>query len=185
MQYMRIISGFLKGRNITGYNIEGTRPTMDRVRESLFSIIQNNISNSVVLDLFSGSGILGLESISNGSKYCYFNDINIKCVNNIKKLIKDFNIENKCYISNLDYKKALELYKHNNIRFSIIFLDPPYNMDCINDIINFITDNKLLEDNGLIICEVDNDYLNEFKFLELIKYKKYGNKFIYIYKKTL
>lgn len=180
---MRIISGFLKGRIIGGYNIEGTRPTMDRVRESLFSIIQNNIGNSTVLDLFSGSGILGLESISNGSKYCYFNDLNSKCVDNIKKIVNEFNIEDKCYITNLDYKKALEYYKEKNIKFNIIFLDPPYKMNCINEIINFIIDNNLLVSNGLIICEVDNNYLDEFKNLELIKSKKYGNKYIYIYKK--
>ena len=68
---MRVISGFLKGRNIVGYDIDGTRPTMDRVKMSLFGSIQNYIPNSVVLDLFAGSGNLGIEAISNGAKYCY------------------------------------------------------------------------------------------------------------------
>ena len=73
---MKIISGSLKGRKIIGYDIEGTRPTMDRVRESLFAMIQNHLPNSIVLDLFAGCATLGLEALSNGSKLCYFNDIN-------------------------------------------------------------------------------------------------------------
>ena len=77
---MKIISGTLKGRNIKGYNLEGTRPTMDRVKESLFAIIQNKIKDSIVLDLFSGSGNLGIEAISNGAKLCYFNDMNRECI---------------------------------------------------------------------------------------------------------
>jgi len=71
---LRVISGFLKGREIKGYNLVGTRPTMDRVKESIFGTIQNNIKDSIVLDLFSGSGSLGIEAISNGAKYCYFID---------------------------------------------------------------------------------------------------------------
>ena len=73
---MKVISGILKGRNIKGYDIEGTRPTMDRVKESIFSTIQNEIKDSIVLDLFCGSGNLGIEAISNGCKLCYFIDNN-------------------------------------------------------------------------------------------------------------
>ena len=76
---MKVISGTLKGRNIEGYNIDGTRPTMDIVKESLFATIQNNIKNSVVLDLFAGSGQLGIEAISNGAKTCYFIDMPNTC----------------------------------------------------------------------------------------------------------
>ena len=69
---MRVISGKYKGKNIMGFNIMGTRPTMDRVKESMFGMIQNNIKNSVCLDLFAGSGSLGIEALSNGAKMCYF-----------------------------------------------------------------------------------------------------------------
>ena len=85
---MRVISGTLKGKNIKGYNISGTRPTMDRVKESVFSTIQDSIKNSVVLDLFAGSGQLGIEAISNGSKLCYFIDNNKEAINTIKKNLK-------------------------------------------------------------------------------------------------
>ena len=82
---MKVISGILKGRNIKGYDIDGTRPTMDRVKESLFASIQDYIKNSIVLDLFAGSGNLGIEAISNGSSKCYFVDNNKKCI----KVIND------------------------------------------------------------------------------------------------
>ena len=81
---MKVISGTLKGRNIKGYNIDGTRPTMDRVKESLFGMIQDNIKESTVLDLFSGSGNLGIEAISNGAKFCYFIDNNKEAIQTIK-----------------------------------------------------------------------------------------------------
>ena len=69
---MRVISGSLKGRSIKGFDIDGTRPTMDRVKESVFGSIQSYIPNSLVLDLFAGSGALGIEAISNGARECYF-----------------------------------------------------------------------------------------------------------------
>lgn len=179
---MKIISGTLKGRNIKGYDTIGTRPTMDRVRESVFSMIQNYVPESTVLDLFAGCATLGLEAISNGAKLCYFNDLNKICINKINENIKEFNIGGNAITTTLDYKKALKFYKENNIRFNIIFLDPPYNMECINDIIDYVIDNNLLEKEGLIVCEVDHNYLKEFKDLELIKSKKYGNKMVLIYK---
>lgn len=178
---MKIISGSLKGRKIIGYDIEGTRPTMDRVRESLFAMIQNHISDSIVLDLFAGCATLGLEALSNGSKLCYFNDINKKCVSNIQNIAKEFKIDNKVITSNLDYKKALNMYKAQHITFDIIFLDPPYHMECINEIIEFILNNQLLNEKGLLVCEFDHKYLKEYPNLKLIKDKKYGNKYILIY----
>ena len=82
---MRIISGIYKGKIIKGHNIEGTRPTMDRVKESLFSMIQLKIKNSVCLDLFAGSGNLGIECISNGSRITYFVDNNIQAIKTLKE----------------------------------------------------------------------------------------------------
>ena len=82
---MRVISGKYKGKKIDGFDIEGTRPTQDRVKESLFGIIQNDIADSICLDLFAGSGNLGIEALSNGASECYFIDNNSKCIDIIKK----------------------------------------------------------------------------------------------------
>ena len=118
---MRIISGKYKGKKLEGFNIEGTRPTLDRVKESLFGMIQTYIQNSQVLDLFAGSGALGLEAISNGAKICYLIDNNKEAIKTIKQNSQNFDEDLK--IINIDYKKFL---KETNEKFDIIFLDPPY-----------------------------------------------------------
>ena len=181
---MKIISGEFKGRVIKGYDIDGTRPTMDRVKESLFGTIQNNVPDSICLDLFAGTGNLGFEALSNRAKYCYFNDINIKFIKIINKVINDLNLSEKAKVLNMSYKSALKYFKENNISFDLIFLDPPYKMDILNDIVNYIHDNSLINKEGLIVCEVDSLYLNIDCF-EKIKEKKYGSKYIIIYKNIL
>lgn len=179
---MRIISGFLKGRVVKGHNVEGTRPTMDRVKESVFGTIQNRICDSVVLDLFCGSGSLGIEAISNGARYCYFVDNGFKIVNILKENIQNFNIENKVSIINKDYENALRTFKTMNIKFDLIFIDPPYQDTVIENIIGLLTSNNLINKGGLVVCEYRFDVLDEcYGKLKLLKMKKYSDTFISIY----
>ena len=108
---MKVVAGLYKGRNIEGFNIEGTRPTQDRVKENLFNIINENIQDKVVLDLFSGSGNLAIESLSRGAKFAYLVDNNNKAINIIKKNINNIGINN-CKVINSNYKEALNyMYK--------------------------------------------------------------------------
>jgi len=179
---MRIISGLHKGRKLNGDNIEGTRPTMDRVKESLFAMIQEHIKNSVVLDLFAGSGSLGLESISNGSSFCYFNDYNKKCIKVINDNIKTLHAETSSKVLSLDYKEALVYFQKNNIKFNIVFLDPPYKDREINNIIDYLINNELLYDNGIIVIEVGKDYI-EYENLNIYKQRDFCDKQIIILKK--
>ena len=175
---MKIISGLYKGRVLDGHDIIGTRPTMDRVKESIFGSIQNYIPNSIVLDLFSGSGNLGIEALSNGSKYAYLCDNNFKAIKTINTNISKIGITN-CEVINLDYRKCLKKLDDMSIRFDLIFLDPPYKTNYIENSLSLIDKYKLLNDNGLIICESDSldkiIYPSSFK---CIKSKKYGDKFI-------
>ena len=181
---MKVISGSLKGRNILGYDILGTRPTMDRVKESVFGMIQNHIYGSVVLDLFAGSGNYGIEAISNGAKIVYFNDHNKKCIKVIKDNLENFGVVDKAIVTNLDYQKALRNYSDSNTKFDLIFLDPPYNDQFIENILKFIDTNNLLNDNGMIICELTMDNLNEkYGNLSLFKNRKYGEKKVFIFKR--
>ncbi len=122
---MKVISGKLKGRTIKGYDIVGTRPTMDRVKESLFGMIQDNIKDSVVLDLFAGSGQLGIEAISNGAKSCYFIDHNNEVIKVLNKNIANLNIKDKSKVILSDWKKFLNDSAKNNLKFDLIFVDPP------------------------------------------------------------
>ena len=175
---MRIISGKYKGKNLIGFDIEGTRPTMDRVKESLFGIIQTKIKNSIVLDLFAGSGSLVIEAISNGALEVYFIDNNIELINIIKK--NTSNMDDKIHIMKSDYKNALELLKNSNIKFDIIFLDPPYKLNLINDCLDKIVKYNLLNDDGIIVCEYETEEIYNSS-LKLIKNKKYGSKKIKIF----
>ena len=141
---MKVISGSLKGRNIVGFDILGTRPTMDRVKESVFGMIQNHIKDGVVLDLFAGSGNYGIEAISNGASKVFFNDYNKKCIKVIKDNLERFNVLKQAVITNLDYLKALDLYKSEGLVFDLIFLDPPYKEHIIEDILTYVSKNNLL-----------------------------------------
>lgn len=178
---MRVISGLYKGRVIDGFDIDGTRPTQDRVKESLFGSIQDYIEDAIVLDLFSGSGNLGIEALSNGAKECYFVDNNkeaIKVINsNLSKIGITSNVINK------DYRDALEYFKSNNIKFDLVFLDPPYKDDYIDCSIKYLLDNNLLNDNSIIVSEFENNIKQDYEELKIKKEKKFGYKKIVIFKK--
>ena len=173
---MRIISGKYKGKKLEGFNIEGTRPTLDRVKESLFGMIQTYIQNSQVLDLFAGSGALGLEAISNGAKTCYLIDNNKEAIKTIKQNSQNFDEDLK--IINIDYKKFL---KETNEKFDIIFLDPPYKENQMDKSLRIIEERNLLNKDGIVVCEyeIGNPKTN----LNLIKEKSYGSKKIKIFQK--
>ena len=180
---MKVISGTLKGRIIKGYNIEGTRPTMDRVKESLFASINSFIKDSTVLDLFAGTGNLGIEAISNGAKKCYFIDNNKICTKTIDENIINFNIKDKCTILNMDYNKSLNYFKDNNIKFDLILVDPPYKYEIINEILEKVENYNLLNNGGIIVLEYQSDNIDIVSnSYTLLKYKKYGDKYISIYK---
>ena len=178
---MKIISGKYKGRNIEGHNLDGTRPTMERVKESLFAIIQNYLDGAVVLDLFSGSGNLGIEALSEGASFSYLVDYNKKASDTIKRNLNTIGIKD-AEVINLDYKKALNYLKDKKI--DLIFLDPPYKTDFIEQSIKLIDEYNILSDEGLIICE--NDSLDKIVYpdnYEVVKDRKYGDKWVVILRK--
>ncbi|MBQ2909385.1 MAG: 16S rRNA (guanine(966)-N(2))-methyltransferase RsmD [Bacilli bacterium] len=179
---MKVISGLYKGRIIEGFDMDGTRPTMERVKESLFATIQNNIDDAVVLDLFSGSGNLGIEALSEGAKYAYLVDYNVKAAKTIKRNLDTIGITN-AEVINMDYLKALNYLKDKDIKFDLIFLDPPYKTSFIEKSIDLITKNNLLKEDGLIICESDSlDRIVYNDNYKIIKDKKYGDKWVVILK---
>lgn len=176
---MRVISGKYKGKFLLGFDIDGTRPTMDRVKESMFGMIQSHIKESVCLDLFAGSGSLGIEALSNGSNKCYFVEKHNEIYKVLEKNLVDIS---GSILLKKDYKDALNYFAGKNIKFDLIFLDPPYKLCLINDILNFVYENDLLNKDGLIICEYEfeNVYSNVF---EEIKNRKYGTKIVSVYRK--
>lgn len=173
---MRVISGKYKGRQLDGYTLDGTRPTMDRVKESMFAMIQGSIKNSIVLDLFAGSGALGIETLSNGASNCYFVDKSKQAIQTIQKNTK--NMEGVMIFQN-DCIEALRYFANQNITFDIILLDPPYHENLLHKVIDEIENLDLLSNNGIIVCEREEEEIKT-KY-SLIKYKKYGNKHVEIY----
>lgn len=178
---MRVISGKYKGR-VLDYEINGTRPTMDRVKESLFAMIQDYVPKSFVLDLFAGCGNLGIEALSEGASFCYFVDSNKKAINVVKKNIDNIGINNY-ELLNCDYKNALNILVDK--KFNLIFLDPPYDTNYIEEALKLIISNNLLEDKGIIVCE--SNHLNKIIYPEClikVKEKKYGDKYIVLLQKV-
>lgn len=180
---MKVISGKYKGKKLDGFNIDGTRPTMDRVKESVFASIQDYIRESVVLDLYAGSGNLAIEALSNGAKKAYLVDISNDAIKVINNNIKSLNIDNAVVLKE-DAKDALINFINNNKTFDIIFLDPPYETDEIDKILSIINDNiSLLSQNGLIVCETTKSInYDKYTKLKIYKCKKYGVKCINILK---
>lgn len=178
---MRVISGYLRSRKLLGYDLDSTRPTMDKVKESMFAMIQDNIGNTMCLDLFAGSGSLGIEAISNYADHCYFVDNNKKAVEILNKNIENLDIKSKTTIINKDYNYALQYFSNNSIKFDIVFLDPPYSMNVYDEIIKYIINNNIINDKGLIVCEYNSDLAVEHKQLKCIKTKDYKNKKVSIY----
>lgn len=180
---MKIISGKYKGRTILGFDIDGTRPTMDRVKESLFGMIQEYIPGACVLDLFSGSGNLGIEALSWGASFAYLCDYNKKALKVIHDNISIFGIDN-CKIIDGDYTKSLKEFKNNNLQFDIIFLDPPYKSNYLEKSLLLISEYNLLSDDGIIICESDSIDKVIFPSSYIVfKERRYGAKWVVILKK--
>lgn len=181
---MRVISGIHKKMNLEGYNVEGIRPTMDKVKESIFAMIYEYIDNSIVLDLFSGTGSLGIEALSNGAKEVYFIDNSKLSLEITNKNIQKLKTNNKVVTILSDYKKALINLEKESKKFDIIFLDPPYGKIKIKEILKQINTLNILNDNGIIICEYEEEELSDnYDSLELIKDRKYGKTSVKIYKR--
>ena len=175
---MRIISGKYKNKLIIGHDVLGTRPTMSKIREALMSLIFEYLKDSVFLDLFAGSGIIAFEALSNGAKKIILNDMNYKCIKNIKLNKANLNLtDDECVIEYKFYDKFLQKFKE---KVDIIYLDPPYLKISFREIIDNIKKSNILKDNTIIIIETTKK--EKFDDLEEVKTKKYGDKYIFIYK---
>lgn len=150
---MRVISGSARGTTLHSIDDISTRPTLDRVKESLFNIIQNQIEDAIILDLFAGSGAIGIEFLSRGAKKAYFCDKSQKAINMVEKNLEKTKLKDKAVIFNTDYIDCIS--KISNIEFDIVFLDPPYKENFSIKAIEKINENKLLKKGGIIIIETD------------------------------
>ena len=174
---MRIISGKARGTKL--YSLEGnnTRPTLDRVKESIFNILQNEILDSVFLDLFSGSGAIGLEAASRGAKKVIMCEKSRDAEEIIKKNISKTHLENRVKLYVEDYEKFL--LNELDEKIDIIYIDPPYKTNYAAKGIEILVKKQLLKPESLIIIETDIEKeviseLEKIKEIEVKNIKKYG-----------
>ena len=173
---MRIISGTARGTKLFTLEGETTRPTLDRVKESMFNIIQNEVQNSIFIDLFSGSGAIGLEAASRGAKRVILCDKSKQAINIINKNIEKTHLKEKVELYNLDYELLLKTKIKEQA--DIIYIDPPYKSDFAINAVNVILENRLVSEDSTIIIETDEEekILRELEKIEIkiTDKRKYG-----------
>lgn len=177
---IRITGGKYLGRKLTTPETTLTKPTMDRVREGVFSALQFDIYGKDVLDLFAGSGSYGFESLSRGAKSAHFVDDSLEAVKCLKENIKMLSLHDIAVVNQSDYISYL---KSTNHKFDIIFVDPPYKAYSYNEIVELILSNNVLNEKGILVLESENDLdIDETNFSKVKKYK-YGLAKVYILRK--
>lgn len=172
---MRVVSGRARGTKLI--TIEGieTRPTTDKVKEAIFSMIQNHIYGGLALDLFSGSGALGIEFLSRGGQKCTFVELNKRAVKCIRDNLEKTKLDEEAEIKNTTVDQALESSKGRF--FDVVFLDPPYHKGFIKTTIEKIVRYELLNNNGIIVLEhhiEDDESKIDYEGLDIVTQKKYG-----------
>ena len=150
---MRVIAGKYRSRQLKSVDSKKTRPTTDKNKENLFNMIGPYFDGGVCLDLFAGSGGLGIEAISRGMDQLYSVDHQYKAFSTIKENVRLLKIEDQCHVLKADYRKALTKLKEDDIHFDLVLLDPPYGLKINKDIIQFLSDEKLLNDGCIIVIE--------------------------------
>jgi len=186
---MRIITGDYKGRRL--YTPQGNniiRPTTDKVKEAIFSIIQEYIDEAMFIDMFAGTGNLGLEALSRGADHCYFCDSNRESINLIKKNIEYCRAEAKSTVLAGDYSKNIvkigeDQSRGKHEKADVILLDPPYKKGLMIDCIERICDEGILAEDGIIVAEhgSDEELPEKIRSFEIIKERKYASIVITLY----
>lgn len=176
---MRIITGTAKGVRLETLEGEHTRPTAERVKEALFSMIQFDIESRRVLDLFAGSGQLGLETLSRGAVKAVFIDNDKNSIDIIKRNAQKTKLYDKCTVLSVDYKQYLKNASGREM-FDIVFIDPPYGSDMLENALELIAAADILHENGMIICESDNSSPFTANGMELFRHARYGKTYITI-----
>lgn len=175
---MRIISGTARGTKL--FTLEGldTRPTLDRVKEPLFNIINFDLEDAVVLDLFAGSGALGLEAISRGAKKVFLCEKNRNAANIVEKNIEKTKFQDQAILIRNDFGKAISFIEQLNEKIDVVFIDPPYKTDLIKKSLEKILDSDILNDDFIIIAETDEPerILKDINILNINVFdtRKYG-----------
>jgi len=180
---MRVVSGLARGHKLISAEGEGIRPTSDKVKEAIFSSLGGKVYNACFLDLFSGSGAMGIEALSRDCSYAAFVEINKahadvirQNINHVIKAIPGANYD----VFNLDAFEAINMLSKNGKKFDIIFVDPPYGKDEYFSILEKIFTAGVLNENGLLVIENAKENPEpSSKYFNIVKSKQYGKTAVY------
>ena len=173
---MRIIGGKYRGRTLVPFKGRDIRPTSDRVKESLFNILAPEISGANVLDLFCGTGSVGLEAISRGADLVVFNDVSADSLGVLRKNLELLHAQAKVY--NLDFRSLLPRL---DVTFDIVFIDPPYKSGFAAEALELVAAHSLVNTGGVAVVESDRPF--EAAPASLVRYdeRRYGGTYLTFY----
>jgi len=175
---MRVLSGKYKGKKIVSSTDNSIRPTTNKIKEYIFNILQDFCQDKLVADIFSGSGNLGIESLSRNSKHVVFVDNSVNSIKVLKKNISGIKVDNINFqIVASDAMTFSIQYKNN---FDLIFMDPPFNYPLLNELIISIFKNCILKEKGILVVEheISNPVNFDHDLYEILKQKKIGRSLI-------
>ncbi len=174
---LRIITGTAKGKKIETLLGEATRPTSERIKEAVFSSIQFDIENRRVLDLFAGSGQLGLEALSRGAASASFVDSEREAIDIVKKNARTTGFFDKCRYIVSDWRNFIRKSSGKD-KYDLVFIDPPYAMECCKDALMRLSEASLLEGGAIVVLESGTEDISagDISGFEVIKSTHYGKK---------
>ncbi len=180
---MRVIAGDRKGLRLVSPRGQDTRPTEDRIKENIFNLMGQNFYGTKVLDLFSGTGSIGIEFLSRGAEKAYFVDNSRSAIEAISENIEKAHYEENSIVLKMNSKSAIG--KLIGEKFDFIYMDPPFGDEKLyENTVKLIIENNMLEDDGYLIIEQDKDLKVDFsKYLSNVKFKNYGNTSVGIWEK--
>lgn len=172
---MRVIAGELKGKKLFSIKGLSLRPTSDRVREAIFNILQARVKGKKVLDLFAGTGALGIEALSRGAKKVVFVENNRRILLALKRNIKECRLEEKAEVLPCEIKKGIKILKARGEVFDLIFMDPPYGRGLVKETLKELEGSTLIGPKTLIIVEhsLQEELPNSFSW-RIEDRRKYG-----------
>ncbi|MBE7050015.1 MAG: 16S rRNA (guanine(966)-N(2))-methyltransferase RsmD [Ruminococcaceae bacterium] len=171
---MRVISGTARGLKLESPKGENTRPTLDSVKEAIFSMLFDKVWEARILDLFSGSASLGIEALSRGASFCVFCDKSRDSEKVIRQNIEKARMSDKSFVLCSDFKDALKSLSQKGEKFDIVFLDPPYAGGYLDEALELLLSMSLLNEGATVVCESDFGVEFNMQNYNLIKDKKYG-----------
>ncbi len=176
---MRIITGTAKGKKLVSLEGEATRPTSERIKEAVFSSIQFDVEGRRVLDLFAGSGQMGLEALSRGAERATFIDLSREAMEIVKQNVKITGFADRCHYLVSDWRNYIRKASGRE-QYDLVFVDPPYAMECCADAANYLAEKSLIIPGAIVVLESGEEEIDpadaRLSGYRVIKSTHYGKK---------